>query len=208
MGLFSSSKSSTPSTTDKVWKTRVACLRGAATESMLAMRDGRVPLIVTFFDEAHAALIDFLSRSGVPFAEVHGVSDIGDLEGKNTIGIWHAGTQGFPGGIHREIKASIFLLGHYPLAEAEDKVISSLGLHFPASKMSFCVSLEDPFFHAFGSDKIRSLMETLGMKDDEFIEHKLVNKAIRNAQEKIAARVIVEIRSRSEKEWFEKNALT
>jgi len=49
----------------------------------------------------------------------------------------------------------------------------------------FYVSLEDDLMRIFGSDRISKVMDTLGMEDDEPIEHRWVTKAIGNAQRKV-----------------------
>ena len=49
----------------------------------------------------------------------------------------------------------------------------------------FYVSLEDDLMRIFGSDRIGKIMDTLGMEDDEPIEHRWVTKAISNAQRKV-----------------------
>ncbi len=51
----------------------------------------------------------------------------------------------------------------------------------------FFLSLEDDLMRIFGSDKISGLMSTLGMKDDEPIEHKMITNAIAKAQKKVEA---------------------
>jgi preprotein translocase subunit SecA len=49
----------------------------------------------------------------------------------------------------------------------------------------FYVSLEDDLMRVFGSSRVQSLMERLGIPEDEPIEHPLVSKAIEAAQAKI-----------------------
>ena len=49
----------------------------------------------------------------------------------------------------------------------------------------FYLSLEDSLFCIFGSDKIRSIMERLGIKEGEHIESKMVTRAVENAQKKV-----------------------
>jgi preprotein translocase subunit SecA len=51
----------------------------------------------------------------------------------------------------------------------------------------FYVSLEDDLMRMFGSDRIKPLMEKLGMKEDEPIEHPWVTKAIERAQKSVEA---------------------
>lgn len=49
----------------------------------------------------------------------------------------------------------------------------------------FFVSLEDDLMRIFGSDRIKGLMTSMGMKDDEPIEHKMITNAIAKAQKKV-----------------------
>ena len=49
----------------------------------------------------------------------------------------------------------------------------------------FFVSLEDSLMRVFASETLKSMMGRLGMKEDEAIEMKIVNKALESAQEKI-----------------------
>ncbi|RAP26269.1 preprotein translocase subunit SecA [Candidatus Marinamargulisbacteria bacterium SCGC AG-333-B06] len=52
-------------------------------------------------------------------------------------------------------------------------------------KTRFYVSLEDDLMRLFGSDRIKSVMETLGMPDDMPIEHSMVSKSLEKAQTKV-----------------------
>lgn len=54
-------------------------------------------------------------------------------------------------------------------------------------RSKFFLSLEDDLMRIFGSDKIAGLMNTLGMKEDEPIEHKMISNAIAKAQKKVEA---------------------
>lgn len=49
----------------------------------------------------------------------------------------------------------------------------------------FFVSVEDDLMRRFGSDRIGSMMDRLGMQEDEPIEHKIISKSIENAQTKV-----------------------
>lgn len=51
----------------------------------------------------------------------------------------------------------------------------------------FFVSLEDDLMRIFGSERITSVMNTLGMEEDEVIEHRWITKAIEGAQKKVEA---------------------
>ncbi|MHB1845027.1 MAG: preprotein translocase subunit SecA [Deltaproteobacteria bacterium] len=49
----------------------------------------------------------------------------------------------------------------------------------------FYLSLEDDLMRIFGSDRIAGLMETLGMEEDEPIEHRWLTRSIEGAQKKV-----------------------
>jgi preprotein translocase subunit SecA len=52
----------------------------------------------------------------------------------------------------------------------------------------FYLSLEDDLMRIFAGDKVKGLMERMGMPDDEPIEHPWVTKSIQDAQRKVEAR--------------------
>ncbi len=52
----------------------------------------------------------------------------------------------------------------------------------------FFVSLEDDLMRLFGSETMNSMLEKLGLKDGESIDHPWINKAIERAQQKVEAR--------------------
>ena len=49
----------------------------------------------------------------------------------------------------------------------------------------FYISLEDDLMRIFGSEKLKAIMGTLGMTDDEAIEHSLINRSIERAQKSV-----------------------
>jgi preprotein translocase subunit SecA len=51
----------------------------------------------------------------------------------------------------------------------------------------FFLSLEDDLLRIFGADRIQGLMTRLGMEEGEPIEHRLITRAIANAQSKVEA---------------------
>ncbi|HTQ02838.1 MAG TPA: preprotein translocase subunit SecA [Polyangiaceae bacterium] len=52
----------------------------------------------------------------------------------------------------------------------------------------FYLSLEDDLMRIFAGDRVKSLMDRMGMPDDEPIEHPLVTRSIENAQRKVEER--------------------
>ncbi len=52
----------------------------------------------------------------------------------------------------------------------------------------FYISLDDELMRLFGADRIRKVMETLRMPDNEPIEHRWINSAVERAQKKVEDR--------------------
>jgi len=102
----------------------------------------------------------------------------------------------------------IILGGNPPNKEKQKKVIVSGGLHVigterhearridnqlrgrsgrqgdPGSSQFF-VSLEDDLMRVFGGDRIKALMDTLKVPEDQPLEARMISKAIESAQEKV-----------------------
>jgi preprotein translocase subunit SecA len=56
-----------------------------------------------------------------------------------------------------------------------------------AGESQFYLSLEDNLLRIFGSDKIKGIMERLGIEEGEHIESRMVTRAVENAQKKVEA---------------------
>ena len=52
----------------------------------------------------------------------------------------------------------------------------------------FFISLDDDLMRIFGSDSMNNMLEKLGLKDGESIDHPWINKALERAQQKVEAR--------------------
>ena len=51
----------------------------------------------------------------------------------------------------------------------------------------FYLSLEDDLLRIFGAERISSIMDRIGMEENQPIEHKLISRAIENAQKRVEA---------------------
>ena len=52
----------------------------------------------------------------------------------------------------------------------------------------FYVSLEDDLMRIFGTDSMNNILQKLGLKDGESIDHPWINKALERAQQKVESR--------------------
>jgi len=197
-------KSSTPNHIDKVWKTRQACLKGMMTEALQVISKSGKPIIISWFDDRHQSLIEFLNKFAIPYILM---DEYFELNEDKTIYILNAGLVSTS--LHVDsLKAkqkTIIVDGHYPLVDNENKIIGKIGGGESRNPVLFCLSLEDPLMKSFGSDNIIPLLEKLGLDENESLDHPMIQKAIERARKKISSGVTSEIRTQNESEWFSKN---
>jgi hypothetical protein len=87
---------------------------------------------------------------------------------------------------------------HFPLRQEEQNKFTALGLE----EVTVYSALDEPLFQYFTGGKILSLVEKLGVREDEAIEHDMIVTSIRRAQDKIAEKVLVSGNARSQQDWF------
>jgi len=91
--------------------------------------------------------------------------------------------------VNDEIKAlgGLYILGteRHENRRIDNQLRGRSGRQGDAGITQFYLSLEDNLLRIFGSDKIKSIMERLGVEDGEFIESKMVTRAVEKAQKKV-----------------------
>ncbi len=137
-------------------------------------------VLVSWFPDTAKEYIQFASKHNGTIPEVKDAR--------------HLVTSGF------ENKTIIFL-EHYPILSKEQNLLQEL----KAEKIIVLNALDEPLLLSAGGVKIVSLMKTLGMQDEEKIEHALIGKSIRNFQEKLEKKISFESTTSSAEAWFERN---
>src|SRR5262249_32026304 len=97
------------------------------------------------------------------------------------------------------------------VARLKDKALAAGGLYVPRTQRAqsrpvdnqrrgparpqgdpghskFFLSLEDDLMRIFGTDKLDTMLQRLGLKENEAIVHSWINKALEKAQQKVEAR--------------------
>jgi hypothetical protein len=211
MGLFSFLKSDKPVYADKVWKTRPVAMKGMITEALKAITQNQVPVVFCYFEDTITEVIAFITTAGVPYFHLTNDS-IGEASGQNNVVLVcdasliasSSGLMGLLNTLSSRGKVQFLFAGHYPLPGKENKIIEKLS-SYPSGEITFCSSIDDPSFEPFGADRIVVILDQLGLKEDECIEHSMVTRAMANAREKIEGSVKYEVAAKSEGEWFLKN---
>ncbi len=84
----------------------------------------------------------------------------------------------------------LFIIGteRHESRRIDNQLRGRAGRQGDPGKSRFFLSLEDDLMRIFAGDKVKSLMERMGMPDGEPIEHPWVTKSVENAQKKVEER--------------------
>jgi len=91
--------------------------------------------------------------------------------------------------VNQEVKelGGLYIIGteRHENRRIDNQLRGRSGRQGDAGTTQFYLSLEDNLLRIFGSDKIKSIMERLGVEDGEYIESKMVTRAVEKAQKKV-----------------------
>ena len=84
----------------------------------------------------------------------------------------------------------LFVLGteRHESRRIDNQLRGRCGRQGDIGESKFYISLEDDLMRIFGSEKIDSMLKSLGLKEGEAIAHRWINKALEKAQQKVEAR--------------------
>ena len=93
---------------------------------------------------------------------------------------------------HQEVidAGGLFILGteRHESRRIDNQLRGRSGRQGDPGESRFYLSLEDDLLRIFGSERISSIMDRLGVAEDEPIEHTLISKSIEGAQKKVEGR--------------------
>ena len=91
--------------------------------------------------------------------------------------------------INQEVKdlGGLYIMGteRHENRRIDNQLRGRAGRQGDPGASQFYLSLEDNLLRIFGSDKIKTIMERLGIKEGEYIESKMVTRAVEKAQKKV-----------------------
>ena len=181
---------------DAVYKTRVEKLRAIVKAVEEAHAKGQPVLVGTITIEASEELSKLLTRKGIPhkvlnakFHELEAeiVADAG-VHGAVTIATNMAG-RGTDIKLDAEAKAAggLKIIGteRHESRRIDNQLRGRSGRQGDPGESKFYISLEDDLMRLFGSERLITMFNTLGIPEDQEIEHKMLSNAIESAQKKI-----------------------
>ncbi|HPO81668.1 MAG TPA: preprotein translocase subunit SecA [bacterium] len=181
---------------DAVYKTEKAKVRAIINEIAELYKMGRPVLVGTRSIEKSELLSSMLKRLGIPHQvlnakyhekEAEIIANAGQ-KGSVTIATNMAGR-----GVDIVLGDGVVELGGLHIIGTErhesrridNQLRGRAGRQGDPGSSRFYISLEDELMRLFGSDKIRGVMDKLGVDEDQPIEHSIISKAIENAQKKV-----------------------
>lgn len=193
---------------DKVWyeeacKLEQICLRVAEVCS-----SGHSVLLLSHFESALASLARLLQAKGIDHER--GRLNLSELPTTGPGKAWLDHAQAFrvfgqaPNAVEKS-SIEIIVSEHHPMYSRDQELVDTAARLGCDATLTFYFSLDDPLMKHFGSDSVKALFERLGIDKNECISHSLVNKSIRQAQEKIEKKVGKDLAAQSAEDWFKYN---
>jgi preprotein translocase subunit SecA len=84
-------------------------------------------------------------------------------------------------------QAHLLLIGVPPAPDSEEKLLQACNALPFTLHLQTHHALDDPHMTKFMAPGMKEMLERLGLKDDEAIEHRLVSRAIQNARKKLTS---------------------
>ncbi len=181
---------------DAVFKTRVEKLRAIVAAVEEAHAKGQPVLVGTITIEASEELSKILTRKGIQhkvlnakFHELEAeiVADAG-VHGAVTIATNMAG-RGTDIKLDAEAKAAggLKIIGteRHESRRIDNQLRGRSGRQGDPGESKFFISLEDDLMRLFGSERLITMFNTLGIPENQEIQHKMLSNAIESAQKKI-----------------------
>jgi len=181
---------------DAVYKTKEEKLNAVVDSVEESYTIGQPVLVGTITIEGSERVSDLLKKRGIPHkvlnAKFHELeAEIVAEAGKHkavTIATNMAG-RGTDIKLDEEAKAAggLKIIGteRHEARRIDNQLRGRAGRQGDPGESRFFISLQDDLMRLFGSDKLMSVFNTLGVADNEQIEHKMLSNAIEKAQKKI-----------------------
>jgi len=181
---------------DLIYKTELEKFEAVMKKVKELNSTGQPVLIGTASIEKSEALHGFLSKAKIPHTVLNAkqheqegeiIKNAGQ-KGAVTIATNMAG-RGVDIKVTDEIKAlgGLYIIGteRHENRRIDNQLRGRSGRQGDPGTTQFYLSLEDNLLRIFGSDRIKSIMERLGVEDGEYIESKMVTRAVEKAQKKV-----------------------
>jgi preprotein translocase subunit SecA len=199
----------------RFWMTDAACAAGFLDETLALLAEGVKVLVVTHFADTHKRVSSLLLQRNVT------VDLVSQAENLTPTALMDACTQNkvpmipFPviqmaapftlPETREKVRCAVVVPEIYPTRQ-RDALVEEFAASLPLDvTIRFYVSLESPLMRRFAGERVSSLMEQLGVAEDQVLEHAMLTKSLQSAQERLSRLVREDRWAPSMEEWFVQN---
>ncbi len=182
--------------TDRIYKSEAGKFKALVREVKELHKKGQPVLIGTVSIEKNELLSSLLNAAKVPHQVLNAKNNEGEAEivakagqkGAVTLAtnIAGRGTDIILGEGVKDL-GGLVVVGseRHESRRIDNQLRGRCGRQGDPGMTQFYVSCEDDLMRIFGGDRIKALMERLGVEDDQAIENRAVSKTLENAQKKV-----------------------
>ena len=181
---------------DLIYKTQKEKFKAVIDEIKKAHEKGQPVLVGTASIERSEVLHEMLKKVGIPHSVLNAKNHEKEAEiiaqagvkGAVTIATNMAG-RGVDIRINDEVRdlGGLYIIGteRHESRRIDNQLRGRAGRQGDPGMSRFYLSLEDNLLRIFGSDRIKAIMDRLGIDEGESIESRMVTRAVENAQKKV-----------------------
>ncbi|MBR8462712.1 preprotein translocase subunit SecA [Campylobacter sp. faydin G-105] len=181
---------------DLIYKTQAEKFKAVIDEIKLSHDKGQPVLVGTASIERSEVLHEMLVKAKIPHSVLNAKNHEKEAEiiaeagakGAVTIATNMAG-RGVDIRINDEVRSlgGLYIIGteRHESRRIDNQLRGRAGRQGDPGMSRFYLSLEDNLLRIFGSDRIKAIMDRLGIEEGESIESKMVTRAVENAQKKV-----------------------
>ena len=181
---------------DLIYKTQNEKFKAVIDEVKKAHEKGQPVLVGTASIERSEVLHEMLKKAGIPHSVLNAKNHEKEAEiiaqagvkGAVTIATNMAG-RGVDIRINDEVRdlGGLYIIGteRHESRRIDNQLRGRAGRQGAPGMSRFYLSLEDNLLRIFGSDRIKAIMDRLGIDEGESIESRMVTRAVENAQKKV-----------------------
>lgn len=181
---------------DLIYKTQNEKFKAVIDEIKKAHEKGQPVLVGTASIERSEVLHEMLKKVGIPHSVLNAKNHEKEAEiiaqagvkGAVTIATNMAG-RGVDIRINDEVRdlGGLYIIGteRHESRRIDNQLRGRAGRQGDPGMSRFYLSLEDNLLRIFGSDRIKAIMDRLGIDEGESIESRMVTRAVENAQKKV-----------------------
>ena len=194
---------------DKVWMNKTEKFRGLYDHLDSALQSGVPLLIINQFENTQQEVQQMMEKLEVSHQQFDSLTDTLEDVGVLMVAaediLLIASNTPLASQLASKAGLQIIITEHHPSYQEEQMLLAHLTQILPGYSAVAFTALDEPFMQFFGGPRIITLMERIGMKENESLEHKMISKSIARAQRRIDDDKVGSGQAESQQAWMEQH---